>query len=135
MVTNACYVMRVRLESGDEPGYEPRLLVSSHLRGQEVAVVVSDNGTGIAEDILTSIFNPFFTTRSGALGAGLGLPLAADVVRRGGGVLTVDTTFGSGSAFTATVPLTVLPGSADLLEERFGADVSAVRTFGAADGS
>ena len=84
MVTNACYAMRVRLESGDEPGYEPRLLVSSHLRGQEVAVVVSDNGTGIAEDILTSIFNPFFTTRSGALGAGLGLPLAADVVRRGG---------------------------------------------------
>ena len=135
MVTNACYVMRVRLESGDEPGYEPRLLVSSHLRGQEVAVVVSDNGTGIAEDTLTSIFNPFFTTRSGALGAGLGLPLAADVVRRGGGALTVDTTFGSGSAFTATVPLTVLPGSADLLEERFGADVSAVRTFGAADGS
>ena len=66
MVTNACYVMRVRLESGDEPGYEPRLLVSSHLRGQEVAVVVSDNGTGIAEDILTSIFNPFFTTRSRA---------------------------------------------------------------------
>ena len=65
MVTNACYAMRVRLESGDEPGYEPRLLVSSHLRGQEVAVVVSDKGTGIAEDILSSIFNPFFTTRSG----------------------------------------------------------------------
>ena len=64
MVTNACYAMRVRLESGDEPGYEPRLLVS-HLRGQEVAVVVSDKRTGIAEDILTSIFNPFFTTRSG----------------------------------------------------------------------
>ena len=135
MVTNACYAMRVRLEFGDEPGYEPRLLVSSHLRGQEVAVVVSDKGTGIAEDILTSIFNPFFTTRSGALGAGLGLPLAADVVRRGGGALTVDTTFGSGSVFTATVRLTVLPGSADLLEKRFGADVSAVRTFGAAVGS
>ena len=109
-MTNACYAMRVRLESGDEPGYEPRLLVSSHLRGQEVAVVVSDKGTGIAEDILTSIFNPFFTTRSGALGAGLGLPLAADVVRCGGGALTVDTTFGSGSVFTATVRLTVLPG-------------------------
>ena len=43
--------MRVRLESGDEPGYEPRLLVSSHLRGQEVAVVVSDKGTGIIVDV------------------------------------------------------------------------------------
>ena len=40
-MTNACYAMRVRLESGDEPGYEPRLLVSSHLRGQEVAVATS----------------------------------------------------------------------------------------------
>ncbi len=135
LVTNACYAMRVRRESGDQPDYEPRLLVSTQLRGLEVAVVVSDNGAGIAEDVLPSIFNPFFTTRAGALGAGLGLPLAADVVRRGGGTLTVDTVFGSGSAFTATVPLAVPPGSADLLEERFGADVSAVRTFGAADGS
>ena len=50
-MTNACYAMRVRLESGDEPGYEPRLLVSSHLRGQEVAVVVSDKGTGIIVDV------------------------------------------------------------------------------------
>ena len=132
LVTNACYAMRVRRESGDEPGYEPRLLVSSHLLDGAVAVVVSDNGAGIAEDVLPSIFNPFFTTRAGALGAGLGLPLAADVIRRGGGVLTVDTTFGSGSAFTATVPLAVPPGAAGKLEEerRFGAaDVSAVRAL------
>ena len=119
LVTNACYAMRMRRESGDQPGYEPRLLVSSHLRGQEVAVVVSDNGTGIAEDVLPSIFNPFFTTRAGALGAGLGLPLAADVVRRRGGDLTVDTTFGCGSAFTLTVPLAVPSGPAEKWEERF----------------
>ena len=124
--------MQARRESGAESGYEPRLLVSTDLRGEEVAVVVSDNGTGIAEDILPSIFNPFFTTRAGALGAGLGLPLAADVVRRGGGALTVETTFGSGSAFTVTVPLAVPSGPAEKLEERFGADVSAVRTFGVA---
>ena len=55
LVTNACYVMRVRLESGDEPGYEPRLLVSSHLRGQEVAVVVSDNGSRLDHNILSNV--------------------------------------------------------------------------------
>ena len=135
LVTNACYAMRVRRESGDQPGYEPRLVVSSHLRDGEVAVVVSDNGTGIAEDVLPSIFNPFFTTRAGALGAGLGLPLAADVVRRGGGGLTVDTTFGCGSAFTLTVPLAVPSGPAEKWEERFGADMSAVRAFSVADPS
>ena len=135
LVTNACYAMRMRRESGDQPGYEPRLVVSSHLRDGEVAVVVSDNGTGIAEDVLPSIFNPFFTTRAGALGAGLGLPLAADVVRRRGGYLTVDTTFGSGSAFTLTVPLAVPSGPAEKWEERFGADMSAVRAFSVADPS
>ena len=135
MVTNACYAMRVRRESGADLGYEPRLVVSSHLRDGEVAVVVSDNGTGIAEDVLPSIFNPFFTTRAGALGAGLGLPLAANVVRRRGGDLTVDTTFGSGSAFTLTVPLAVPSGPAEKWEERFGADVSAVRAFSVADPS
>ena len=93
--------------------------MSSHLRGQEVALVVSDNGSGIAEDVLPSLFNPFFTTRAGALGAGLGLPLAADVVRRGGGDLTVDTTFGCGLAFMLTVPLAVPSGPAEKLEECF----------------
>ena len=133
LVTNACYAMRVRRESGADLGYEPRLVGSSHLRDGEVAVVVSDNGTGIADHVLPSIFNPFLTTRAGTLGAGLGLPLAADVVRRGGGDLTMDTTFGSGSAFTLTVPLAVSPGPAEKLEERFGADVSAVRASSVAD--
>ena len=47
--------------------------------------------------------------------------------------LTVDTTFGSGSAFTLTVPLAVPSWPAEKLEERFGADVSAVRAFSVAD--
>ena len=64
-----------------------------------------DNGTGIHEDVIGHIFNPFFTTRDGALGAGLGLPLAADVARRGGGDLTVETELGVYSEFTFTVPL------------------------------
>ena len=45
----------------------------------------------------------------------------------------MDTTFGSGSAFTLTVSLAVPSGPAEKLEERFGVDVSAVRTFSVAD--
>ena len=75
LVANACYAMRVRREAAEQTGYAPRLMGSSRLQGEEVAVVVSDNGTGISDDILPSICNPFFTTREGALGAGLGWPL------------------------------------------------------------
>ena len=128
LVTNACYAMRVCREAGDRPGYEPRLLVSTRLEGDLAAVVVSDNGTGIADDILPSIFDPFFTTRDGALGAGLGLPLAADVARRGGGDLTVETEVGRGSVFTLTVPLALAAGPDDMLDDLFGDDAAAVRS-------
>ena len=106
LVTNACYAMRMRGEREDGP-YTPDLLVSTGFSedGGCVEVRVRDNGTGIADDVVGRIFDPFFTTRDGALGAGLGLPLAADVARRGGGDLTVDTELGVYSEFTFTVPL------------------------------
>ena len=68
-----------------------------------------DNGTGIADDVLGQIFNPFFSTREGVLGAGLGLPIAADVARRLGGDLSVDTVQGEYTEFTMSLPLTTAP--------------------------
>ncbi len=66
-----------------------------------------DNGTGIADDVVGRIFDPFFSTREGILGAGLGLPIAADVARRMGGDLSVDTKFGEYAEFTMTLPSTI----------------------------
>ena len=83
---------------------EPQLKVSSHLVDGMVEVRVRDNGTGIPEDVVGHIFNPFFTTRAGAMGAGLGLSIAADVARRAGGDLTVDTQHGKYTEFTLSVP-------------------------------
>ena len=131
LVTNACYAMRVRRESG-EGGYEPCLAVSSELREDCAAIMVWDNGCGIADDVLPRIFDPFFTTRDGALGAGLGLPLAADVARRCGGDLAVETEAGAWSRFTLTLPLRVPPSAVAALDERYDGDLSTVRAFGAA---
>ncbi len=84
LVSNACYSMRLKKrEMGDR--YEPLLTASSRQVDDEVEVRIRDNGTGIADDMVDRIFNPFFSTREGAMGAGLGLPIAADVARRAGG--------------------------------------------------
>ena len=105
LVSNACYAMRAKRESsGGADGYEPQLTVSSQLVDRTVEVRVRDNGTGIPDDVVGHIFNPFFTTREGALGAGLGLSIAADVARRAGGDLTVDTEDGEYTEFTLSVP-------------------------------
>ena len=104
LVSNACYAMRARREANGADGYEPELRVSSRQAGDMIEVRVRDNGTGIAEDVVGHIFNPFFTTREGAIGAGLGLSIAADVARRAGGDLTVDTEYGEYTEFTLSVP-------------------------------
>ncbi len=107
LVSNACFAMQTkRAEAGDE--YQPLLTVSSHLADDTVEVRVRDNGPGIAEDNLGRIFNPFFSTRDGALGAGLGLPIAADVARRLGGDLVADTVFGEFAEFTMHLPAVVV---------------------------
>ena len=103
LVTNACYAMRQRRETEGD-GYELVLTVSTRLVEGEVAIRVRDNGTGIADDVVERIFDPFFSTREGIMGAGLGLPIAADVARRAGGDLSVDTVYGEYAEFTLTLP-------------------------------
>ena len=103
LVTNACYAMRQRRETEGD-GFEPVLTVSTRLVEGEVAIRVRDNGTGIADDVVERIFDPFFSTREGIMGAGLGLPIAADVARRVGGDLSVDAVYGEYAEFTLTLP-------------------------------
>ena len=103
LVSNACFAMHTKQgELGSD--YQPRLTVSNHLSDGTVEVKVRDNGPGIADDVVGRIFNPFFSTRDGALGAGLGLPIAADVTRRMGGDLVVDTVYGEFAEFTMHIP-------------------------------
>ena len=103
LVLNACYAMRLKRNSEGD-GYGPRLAVSSHRVDDIVEVLVRDNGTGISDDVVGHIFNPFFSTREGVLGAGLGLTVAADVARRAGGGLSVDSIHGEYAEFMMVLP-------------------------------
>ena len=103
LVSNACFAMHQRKAwEGDE--YLPILTVSSRRSDGMVDVRVRDNGPGIEDEVVGRIFNPFFTTREGTMGAGLGLPIAADVARRLGGELVVDTVYGEYAEFTMHIP-------------------------------
>ena len=103
LVSNACYAMHQK-QAWDGQEFHPRLTVSTRLTEDTVDVKVRDNGTGIEDEMVGRIFNPFFTTREGTMGAGLGLPIAADVARRLGGELVVDTVYGEYAEFTMHLP-------------------------------
>jgi signal transduction histidine kinase len=67
-----------------------------------VRITISDQGVGIPEDGLTRIFDPYMTTKKA--GTGLGLTLCWTIVRRHGGVLTVESTVGVGTSFHVFLP-------------------------------
>ncbi|HET6863256.1 MAG TPA: ATP-binding protein [Pyrinomonadaceae bacterium] len=71
--------------------YEQALQPSIHIQ-------VSDTGIGIAEDDLTRIFEPFFST--GKKGTGLGLWVTQDIVRQHGGRIEVNSEPGKGTTFS-----------------------------------
>ncbi|GAB2879674.1 hypothetical protein GCM10027277_56090 [Pseudoduganella ginsengisoli] len=70
-----------------------------------IELVVTDDGAGIAPDILNRIYDPFFTTKLGAGSTGLGLNITHNIVTGLlGGQIHVDSTVGEGTRFVITVP-------------------------------
>lgn len=79
------------------------LTMSTARQGDDVAISVTDTGTGIDEETLQKIFEPYFTTRE--TGSGLGLTLVFKIAREHGGEIQVTSKPGIGSTFTITIPL------------------------------
>lgn len=81
----------------------PRLKVHLYGRAEQLRICVSDNGTGIAVDILTRLGEPFFTTR--ATGTGLGLAVVKSVARAHSGSFALRSRLGRGSCAILQLPL------------------------------
>jgi PAS domain S-box-containing protein len=70
---------------------------------KKLAITVSDDGPGVPEEIRDRIFEPFFSTRSGGSGTGLGLSLVRTIVESFGGTVVLDDTE-IGASFTVRLP-------------------------------
>lgn len=68
-----------------------------------VALSVLDQGPGIPQDVLSRIFEPYFTTK-GHTGTGLGLAIVTRLVRHHNGLIHVKTKLGEGTRFTIYLP-------------------------------
>ncbi len=70
----------------------------------KVLAEVSDTGVGIAQEHITRIYDPFFTTKGVGRGTGLGLAVSYGILQEHGGGIFVESKLGSGSRFTVKLP-------------------------------
>jgi signal transduction histidine kinase len=88
------------IQSMDKAGV---IRVTVQQEDDSVAIVIADEGKGIAPEHLPNIFRPFFTTKGH--GTGLGLSLARRMVESHGGTISVVSTQGRGTQFTVLLPI------------------------------
>jgi nitrogen-specific signal transduction histidine kinase/CheY-like chemotaxis protein len=72
--------------------------------GDYVAIEVSDTGTGIPQEFLDRIFDPFFSTKGVGQGTGLGLSMVFGFAKQSGGSVEVRSAEGSGTTFRIYLP-------------------------------
>jgi len=74
------------------------------LKGEHVALRVSDTGIGMSPETQERVFEPFFTTKSFGEGTGLGLSQVFGFAKQIGGAVTIESEIGKGSTFTLYLP-------------------------------
>ncbi|MCP3056754.1 PAS domain S-box protein [Aurantimonas marianensis] len=83
--------------------------------GQYVSMCVSDNGSGMASDVVEKAFDPFFTTKPIGMGTGLGLSMIYGFARQSGGQVRIYSELGQGTMVCIYLPRHL--GECDKVEE------------------
>ncbi len=73
--------------------------------GRFMRLTVADTGHGMPPEVMARIFDPYFTTRAGEGGTGMGLAVVHGIVSKRGGAITVESEPGRGATFDIYLPL------------------------------
>jgi signal transduction histidine kinase len=83
---------------------EGKIVVSGFSENGSAVIRIADNGSGIPQDKIGQIFNPFYTTKSPGKGTGLGLFIVKQIVEKNKGTILVESESGIGTTFVLSFP-------------------------------
>ncbi|WAC14449.1 sensor histidine kinase [Dyadobacter pollutisoli] len=105
LTNNACYAVNEKRKQEIE-SYDPVIEIITLKQDHEVVIRVCDNGIGIPEEIVSKLFDAFFTTKPQGKGTGLGLALTyTSVVNTHKGQISVTSVFGEKTEFKIILPV------------------------------
>ncbi|MCW3107120.1 MAG: hybrid sensor histidine kinase/response regulator [Segetibacter sp.] len=82
----------------------PAVKLKIDVNGKEATIVIEDNGVGIIESHLNSVFKMFFRSNAAVTGLGIGLYIVKEALTRIGGEISVDSVYGAGTSFKLRIP-------------------------------
>ena len=84
---------------------EKILRIAGVCEKNHVVITISDNGSGIDQNVMPSIFDPFFSTKEPGKGTGLGLSVSRSIVEAHQGSICCESAPGSGTTFFIKLPI------------------------------
>ena len=72
--------------------------------GGYIKFTISDNGCGIDSETMKKVFDPYFSTKTGGIGTGMGLPTARSIIVDHGGAITISSVTGEGTQVEILLP-------------------------------
>jgi signal transduction histidine kinase len=92
--------------AGQAIGEKGKIAITAKEDSGKIFIDIKDSGSGIPEDKIKQLFNPFFTTKDPGKGTGLGLFIVRQVVEKNGGrIYLKETKVGEGTTFTIEFPI------------------------------
>lgn len=88
-----------------ESGSAGTIRISTAATGRNILMIIEDDGPGIAAEVISQIFNPFFTTKEVGKGTGLGLSICYGIIKDHGGDIRVESDGERGARFMIEIPV------------------------------
>ena len=101
IIVNACHAVEDKKEKSEKG----KIKIETEELDENIVIIISDNGTGIPQNIESKIFDLFFTTKEVGKGSGQGLAIAYSLINEKlNGSIKVDSEEGKGTSIIITLP-------------------------------
>jgi len=84
---------------------EKRVRISGFQKKGELTIIIEDTGTGIPDELIPRLFDPYFTTKDIHLTDGLGLTICKDIVNHNNGSIKIDSKLNHGTKVEIKLPV------------------------------